>query len=230
MKKYSHILWDLDGTLIHSNTSMIVIKLAWFFWSLLKTQKSYVRRFDIFWQTWQFHSQLNTDLTVYENLVLILSRVSHWPESETKLFLNKFYEQEFSKLSKQFAVIPEAYQILKKANNHFSQALLTNPLLPLKCTLDKMTWSGIESSFFKYISHSQNSHFLKPDLRYYEESLQAIGAEPSECCLIGDSHDNDGVAEKIGIDVFIVNKNSKKIWKELSKKLFYLEDATYLHT
>ncbi len=219
MKKQSHLLWDLDGTLIRSFDYKVGLSLAWSFWRLLETEKPLKKRAQIFWQTWNFQSEDNPTQTIYEKLFSTLKEVSGWSQEKTKEFLENFYLKEFGKLSGEFQPIPEAIEFFIKSKARYSQALLTNPILPQSCVLNKLTWTGVDANSFKFISHSQNSHFCKPDLRYFEECLSQLGVAPQDCFLIGDRKDKDGVAAKLGIEVFIVEGTASVFWKNMAKSL-----------
>ncbi len=58
----------------------------------------------------------------------------------------------------------------------------------------------------------ENSHYVKPDLRYYREILEVNGLEASNCVMIGNDMSMDGVCSDVGIEYIDVS-SIQSIWK-----------------
>ena len=69
---------------------------------------------------------------------------------------------------------------------------------------------------FEYITTYENSTYAKPHINYYKEILATIGAEASDCLMVGNDTRDDMVAESLGMKVFLatkclINKENKDI-------------------
>ena len=82
--------------------------------------------------------------------------------------------------------------------------LATNPLFPKEATESRVRWAGMNPDYFKLITVYTNSRFCKPNLAYYQEILDKIGALPEECVMIGNDAKEDMIAESLGIKVFLL--------------------------
>jgi len=86
----------------------------------------------------------------------------------------------------------------------YETVLATMPVFPLSAAISRLDWVGLAPGDFSYISHYQNSSFLKPHLRYYEEILINIGMRGEECIMVGNNVEEDMTARALGFDVFLV--------------------------
>ncbi len=119
--------------------------------------------------------------------------------------LDEFYLGEFDSVK---AVLrgescAKALVDLLKAKG-YTVVLATNPLFPEQAQRTRMSWAGLHPSDFAHVTHYTNSHFCKPNLRYYEEILQTIGKTPEECLMIGNSVSEDMIAETLGMQTYLI--------------------------
>ncbi len=108
----------------------------------------------------------------------------------------------------------EAISILDKKG--IRKVLATNPIFPAIATHKRIAWAGLTPDDFEYISTYENSRYCKPNLKYYEDILKQINLEPHECIMIGNDVGEDMIAEKLGMQVFlltdyIINKDGVDI-------------------
>ncbi|MBE6764194.1 MAG: HAD family hydrolase [Ruminococcaceae bacterium] len=124
---------------------------------------------------------------------------------EEEARLDEFYLGEFDRVK---AVLrgdtcaKELVELLKAKG--YTVVLATNPLFPEQAQRTRMSWAGLTPSDFVLVTHYGNSHFCKPNLRYYEEILQTIGKTPAECLMIGNSVAEDMIAETIGMQTYLI--------------------------
>ena len=69
---------------------------------------------------------------------------------------------------------------------------------------------------FEYITTYENSHYAKPNPKYYEEILNNIGVSSKECIMVGNNTDDDMVAGTLGMKTFLmpeclINKGEKDL-------------------
>ena len=86
----------------------------------------------------------------------------------------------------------------------YTVVLATNPLFPEQAQRTRMSWAGLTPADFAHVTHYGNSHFCKPNLRYYEEILQMIGKTAEECLMIGNSVSEDMIAQTLGMQTYLV--------------------------
>ena len=128
-----------------------------------------------------------------------------------------FYENEFSEVRHACGFSSKAAEViaLVKAKG-FRPVLATNPLFPAIATQQRIAWAGLKPEDFELYTTYENYHFCKPNLAYYQEVLDRVGVKPEECVMVGNDVDEDMIAEKLGMKVFlltpcILNRHNKDI-------------------
>ena len=122
-----------------------------------------------------------------------------------KHVFDEFYAGEFH-LARQFCgyspKADEAVQLLKRAGCRV--ALATNPLFPAAATLARIGWAGLNAEDFELITTYENINWCKPNLDYYREVLRRMELAPEDCLMVGNDVGEDMVAEKLGMQVFLL--------------------------
>ena len=95
-------------------------------------------------------------------------------------------------------------------------ALATNPIFPAIATQKRIKWAGLSERDFELYKTYENAKYSKPNLNYYLDITKELGVLPQECLMVGNDVDEDMIAEKLGMKVFlltdcIINKNDKDI-------------------
>ncbi len=119
--------------------------------------------------------------------------------------LDEFYLGEFDRVKgvlREESCAKELVELLKAKG--YTVVLATNPLFPEQAQRTRMSWAGLKPADFALVTHYGNSRFCKPNPRYYEEILQTIGKEPSECLMIGNSVSEDMIANTLGIETYLI--------------------------
>lgn len=117
-----------------------------------------------------------------------------------------FYANEFSQ-AKAFCGYNEAAAetigLLKERG--LRTALATNPLFPRVATLARIGWAGLKPADFELITTYEDTHWCKPNPEYYREVARNIGAECSECLMVGnDAREDAMTAEAAGMSAFLL--------------------------
>ncbi len=229
--KIKAILFDLDGTLLpmdydkflHTYFGLLAKKVAplgyepeGFVGNLWKSVKAMIvndgtrSNADAFWQSFAsiYGDKVYDDIPVFD----------------------EFYRNEFTAVKAACGYDTAAREIVKLARQHAKYVVLaTNPLFPRVATQNRIGWAGLEEAAFDLVTTYENSTYCKPNTMYYEEICEKIGVLPSECVMIGNDVDEDMVAAKLGMKVFLhtdclINKNEADIsgfakggFKELKK-------------
>ena len=125
-------------------------------------------------------------------------------KSDVSLF-DVFYETDFVKLQETVSVNPAAKAVIDRLTARGVRLVLaSNPVFPQIAQETRVGWAGIDPAAFCYVTSYENSHFCKPDPRYYTEILNAIGAKPDECLMIGNDAVEDGAAVAAGLKFFLL--------------------------
>ena len=86
----------------------------------------------------------------------------------------------------------------------YSLALATNPLFPPVAVRSRLSWIGVEESYFRHITTYENSRYCKPNLGYFQDILEVLGKESGQCMMIGNSPGEDMAAGKLGMSLFLL--------------------------
>jgi len=114
------------------------------------------------------------------------------PESEVRPVLEAFYEDDFSALKRYTQPRPEARPLVQSLfDQGYDVVIATNPLFPRRAIEHRLDWAGVSDFDFKLITTYENSHFSKPNPRYYQEILDKIGCRPQDAVMVGDDLQND---------------------------------------
>ena len=130
-----------------------------------------------------------------------------------------FYREDFDKVQSSCgynARAAEAVFLIKSLG--FRTALATNPIFPAIATRKRISWAGLSETDFEFFTSYENSRYSKPNPNYYLEVTNRLGVSPQECLMVGNDADEDMVAEKLGMKVFLltdclINKSNTDISK-----------------
>ncbi len=128
-----------------------------------------------------------------------------------------FYLNEFMKARSACGfdpAVPDTVSLLKKKG--YRIVLATNPIFPRVATENRIKWTGLTIDDFEYVTTYENSSYCKPNPSYYEDLLLKLGMKSSETLMVGNDVDEDMIAEKAGMQVFllprcIINRTGKDI-------------------
>ncbi len=128
-----------------------------------------------------------------------------------------FYREDFDKAAPSCGYAPEAREIVDALHARGIRTVLaTNPLFPAIATEKRTRWAGLDPSDFALITTYENSTHCKPNPDYYRDILAEIGADPSECLMVGNDVGEDMIAATLGMRVFLltdclINKHNTDI-------------------
>ncbi|MCK8816950.1 HAD family hydrolase [Natroniella sulfidigena] len=126
-------------------------------------------------------------------------------ESDLVERFEKFYQHKFPLLRKGIEADPKVVEIIEKLKgSNYKLVVATNPLFPRLAIEERIKWAGLEPNDFDLITSSENMHHAKPNLGYYKEILEKIAATAEECIMVGNDLGEDMVAQKLGIDGFLI--------------------------
>ena len=118
-----------------------------------------------------------------------------------------FYKNEFQLVQNVCGYIEKAGYTIKLLKKHgFNVALATNPIFPSIATESRIKWAGLNKEDFELVTTYENSKYCKPNLNYYIEILNKLNVKPEECLMVGNDVDEDMIARKLGMKVFLLPK------------------------
>ena len=220
MSNIKAVLFDLDGTLLPMDQDTFV---AAYFGELTRKfapmgydPKTFVAGI---WQGTKAMVTNNGEKLNEERFWESFSAVVGDSIREKTEDFDEFYENRFSLVQSSCGYDPRALTVIEKVKEKGLRAILaTNPIFPSAATYQRCAWAGLEPKMFEYITTYENSHFCKPNLKYYEEILDRCGLSPEECVMVGNDVGEDMITEALGMRVFlltdcIINKDGVDISK-----------------
>ena len=201
-----YILFDLDGTLLPMDQEMFVkayvkglakkmaplgfdpqqiIDGLWAGTGAMMKNDGSLRNDDLFWKV--FCSVAGDDVLNHMDVIF------------------DFYANEFQQVREVCGFTEDAAKVVSEIKKlGYRVVLATNPLFPPAATESRVRWAGLEPSDFELITVYDNSYHCKPNPAYYEDVLHTIGAKGEECVMVGNDAKEDMIAEKLGMQVFLL--------------------------
>ncbi len=215
MKKYRHILFDLDGTLwdFEGNSKEAFADI--FRDNNLALLGSDFKKFEEIYHT--FNNQLwdqyregkiKKEVLRWKRFYLTLKELGIDDRS-----LAKKIDQQYITISpEKTRLIPSSREILEYLQPKYPLHIVTNGFNEVQFT--KLHNSGL-AGFFSKIITSEMAGLLKPNPEFFYYALSYIDAKPGECLIIGDNYqvDIEG-AMQIGMDQVFYNPNGEETLSE----------------
>jgi HAD superfamily hydrolase (TIGR01549 family) len=106
--------------------------------------------------------------------------------------IEEFYRDDYPHLRQHTLARPEAKAVITTLIEQGQQVVIaTNPLFPATAIMQRISWAEVHDFAYALITTMDNSHFCKPDPRYYQEILDKVGAAPEATWMVGDDVEND---------------------------------------
>lgn len=216
--KITTVFFDLDGTLLLMNEDEFV---QTYFRELAKKVIPLGYDKDLFipsvWQSVKAMIKNDGSQTNEEAFWKTFSAIHNRDCSVDIPIFEEFYKNEFE-CAKSVCKFDENSKKLVDGVKALGlrTVLATNPIFPSVATEARIAWAGLEKSDFEYVTTYENSNYAKPNLEYYKEICEKIDVSPEECLMVGNNVDEDMIAEKLGMKVFLcpeflINKSQSDI-------------------
>ncbi|MGA8943298.1 MAG: HAD family hydrolase [Thermoactinomyces sp.] len=199
-------LFDLDGTLLPMDT----MKFAKIYLNALASKTAHLinpeKLIKSIWQATKAVIRNEEDhLTneqVFEREFVRLTGIEReeiWPA------FDDFYKHDFPNLSKYTQMSPLSRKVVETAIKHgYKVAVATNPIFPRMAILERLRWANIDDLPFEWITVYENSHYCKPNPKYYLSVAERVGVPPEECVMIGNDMQEDMIASTVGMKTFLM--------------------------
>ena len=124
---------------------------------------------------------------------------------EDKKTFDEFYRNDFDMIKDTCGYNEISAKVISLLHSkNIKTVLATNPLFPSVATEKRIAWAGLKMSDFEYVSVYENSHFSKPNIKYYEEIVEKLGLNAEECLMVGNDVEEDMIAARLGMKTFLV--------------------------
>ena len=121
---------------------------------------------------------------------------------------DEFYKTDFSKVKAVCGYTEDAKKTVDFLKSQGVRTVLaTSPIFPLVAIEARLSWAGLSTDDFEYVTTYENSRYTKPNPKYYEAIAEKLGLSPVECIMVGNDVGDDMVAEKTGMKVFLLTDN-----------------------
>ena len=118
---------------------------------------------------------------------------------------DEYYRTDFVAAKEGCGYNEKAAEVVRKLKNSGKTIVVaTNPLFPLVAQEARLNWSGVRREDVDYVTHYENSRYCKPNLNYYVEIMENLGVKGEECIMIGNDVNEDMIAEKLDMKVFLL--------------------------
>jgi len=126
------------------------------------------------------------------------------PEPEIRPVIRSFYEEDFPALKCYTQPRPQARLLVETLfDQEYDVVIATNPMFPRRAIEHRLNWAGVVDFPFRLITTYENSHFCKPNPRYYQEILEVVNCHPQEGMMVGDDFENDiAPAMQVGLHTY----------------------------
>jgi HAD superfamily hydrolase (TIGR01549 family) len=133
------------------------------------------------------------------------------PESEVRPIISSFYEEDFPALKRYTQLRPQARPLVETLfDQEYDVVIATNPMFPRRAIEHRLDWAGVFDFPFRLITTYENSHFCKPNPRYYQEILDIVGCRPQEGMMVGDDFENDiAPAMQVGLHTYWITDGAR---------------------
>ena len=122
-----------------------------------------------------------------------------------RALFEEFYSLDFQRISSTCGYTLEAKATVALCGElGYKVVVATEPIFPLSAMESRLRWAGVDPSSVEFITSYETSHYCKPDLRYYREITERLGAAPEDCVMIGNDVGEDMPAENLGMRVFLL--------------------------
>ncbi|MFZ5815011.1 MAG: HAD family hydrolase [Bacillota bacterium] len=201
------ILFDLDGTLLPIDTELFtrhyMKELAAFAGHLIPPNQLVEQ---VMASTYEMIANTDPSLTNAQVFARDFFPKVGKEEAEMMPIFDAFYIERFPVLKRTCPGLPGlARRVVETAvAKGFEIVLATNPIFPRRAVEERMRWVEIDDLPWRLVTVYEEMHACKPQPAYYQEVLQIIGRQPAECMMVGNDVQEDGVAARLGMEVFFV--------------------------
>lgn len=212
------ILFDLDGTLLPMDLDVFLKDyLTRFTAAMAQAGRSPEAFTGAVWAATAAMAKNDGSCTNEEAFWASYRRIFGADAEKDREPMEDFYHGDFQNVRRVCGFEPRAAQAIREIKAMGYRVILaTNPLFPAIATHSRIRWAGLVPEDFELITTFENSCSAKPNLQYYGGILSKLDLSAEECVMVGNDVDEDMVAGKLGMQVFLltpclINKSGKDL-------------------
>ncbi len=209
--RYQAIFFDLDGTLLDSNMDAFLLhyiqRLAARVAHLVPPDR-FITQLLAATQAMVANNGHATNAQVFaEAFYPAVGRTA----AELEPIFADFYATDYPQLQTLTRRKPEARRAVQAAFDlGCAVVIATNPLFPETAIRQRLAWAGVADFPYRHVTTFENSHFAKPNPRYFAEILAEIGCDATNVLVVGDEA-ADMIAGQLGCDTFLTPSINTKL-------------------
>jgi FMN phosphatase YigB (HAD superfamily) len=164
-----------------------------------------------------------TNMTAF--MADFVRRLGH-PIEAIQPALDTFYQEDYPHLQTYTTYRPTSPKIVRRllAGGH-QVVIATNPLFPEVAITQRMDWAGISGFPYALVTTMENSHFSKPNPKYYQEILAKTNSSPETTWMVGNNPEHDiAPAHELGINTWWITNDEQTTVSPLCNKQGSLTD------
>lgn len=203
--KYQAILFDLDGTLLPMDQEEFV--KAYFGLLVQKVAPlGYEPRqlVDSIWKGTYAMIQNDGSCINYDRFWEVFESIYGSEKLKDKPIFDSFYENEFQQAQKACGFNALSKAVVEQCKGQGRLVLATNPIFPAVATHSRIRWAGLDPQDFEFITTYENSMYCKPNLQYYQELIDKLDLDPTQCLMVGNDVQEDMISRELGLDTYLV--------------------------
>lgn len=143
----------------------------------------------------------------FENFIKYMGDKLHTDINSLECEFNDFYNNEFNEIKKIVGENKEVNEILDYVRNlNLKVIVATTPVFPYVAVDNRLAWINEKIDNFDYVSTYENSHYAKPNPKYYLELLEKNDLKIDEVIMVGnDMIDDIKPCLELGIKCFFLD-------------------------
>ena len=136
---------------------------------------------------------------------VFLERMGSEDAETWQTMLDEFYERDFGEIGSGMPPEPLSAEVVETLRaKGYPVALTTMPMFPLAAVHERIRWAGLDPDDFEFATDYETCYAAKPMPRYYEDCLARAGVAADEVLMVGNHNREDGLATKVGCDIYFV--------------------------
>ncbi len=201
--RYQAILFDLDGTLLDSNMEAFlphyIQRLSARVAHLVPPDKFIVQLLAATQAMVANDGRASNAQVFAEAFYPAVGRTA----AELEPIFVDFYATDYPQLQALTRRKPDARRAVQAAFDlGCAVVIATNPLFPETAIRQRLAWAGVADFPYRRVTTFENSHFAKPNPRYFAEILAEIGCAAENVLVVGDEA-ADMIAGRLGCETFL---------------------------
>lgn len=210
------VLFDLDGTLLPMDQEEFI---KTYFYELTKRmQKVGFEPGQLTKWVWEGTRAMMVNdgqVTNREVFYKVFEKISGHQSDKYEPVFDQFYKEEFDSVKRILGPSYGQKEMIDELQQKGIRVILaTAPVFPRVAVETRLSWIGLASDDFDYITSYENSTYCKPNPAYYQEIFDKNGCDPKECLMVGNNAREDTGAAKLGADMFLLTDYLEKTGSE----------------